>query len=312
MGKTKFCQGISDISDSYSAFIIDQWGVIHNGEKLYEGVLDCLEQLKSRNKHVIILSNSGKRAEENTERMRKLGVGPDLYNEIVTSGELTWKGLETQSDGFFQNIGEKCFLMSREGDTSIIDGLDHIEVVDDITEADFLLISGSDAPHKTMVDHYEPLLKKGIRKRLKAICANPDSRILFGNNSTFGPGMIARRYEDFGGVVQYIGKPHKPIFQYCIRQLQENSIYPGQTVMIGDTMAHDILGASAMNIDTCLVKNGLHFGSFRDCQSAYDVDKALNTLILQYHNARPTYLVDKLKWGKALPDRKHKKRAKTA
>jgi len=38
MAKTKFCQGISDISDSYSAFIVDQWGVLHNGEKLYEAL----------------------------------------------------------------------------------------------------------------------------------------------------------------------------------------------------------------------------------------------------------------------------------
>ena len=36
--------------------------------------------------------------------------------------------------------------------------------------------------------------------------------------------------------------------------------------------------------------------------------RALNILILQYNNVRPTYLVDRLKWGRALPDRKHKKR----
>jgi len=30
---TKFCQGISDISDSYAGFIIDQWGVLHDGSE---------------------------------------------------------------------------------------------------------------------------------------------------------------------------------------------------------------------------------------------------------------------------------------
>ena len=96
MTKTKFCQGISDISDSYNAFIIDQWGVLHNGEKVYDGVLDCLKELKQRKKYIIILSNSGKRAEDNKERMKKLGIGPTMYDEIITSGEMTWQGLKNQ------------------------------------------------------------------------------------------------------------------------------------------------------------------------------------------------------------------------
>jgi len=307
MAKTKFCQGISDISDSYSAFILDQWGVIHNGEKLYDGVLDCMKELKARNKYVIILSNSGKRSAPNAENLKKLGLGPSFYDEIVTSGEITWQGLKDQSEGIFQNMGQNCFLISRGGDRSIVDGLD-VNVVANIEDADFLLISGSDSPDQNMVDNYEPVLKTAIRKRLKAICANPDSRGVMGSGYVMGPGMIARRYEDFGGVVHYIGKPHKPIFHHCIKMLQEKEIYPGQTVMIGDTMAHDIIGAAAVNIDTCLVKNGLHYGAFKTCHTPLDVDRALNILTLQYNNVRPTYLVDRLKWGKALPDRKHKKR----
>jgi HAD superfamily hydrolase (TIGR01459 family) len=311
MSKTKFCQGISDISDSYNAFIIDQWGVLHNGEKPYEGVVDCLKELKARNKYIIILSNSGRRADENKETLKNIGIPPTLYDEMVTSGELTWQGLQKQDEGVFKDIGSKCFLMSRNDDMSLIAGLGGIEVVKDIDEADFLLIGGSDAPAKTLVDYYEPILKKAIRRRLKAICANPDNRVVTPDGLAIGPGMIARRYEDFGGVVSYIGKPHKPIFQHCIKLLQEKNMYPGDTVMIGDTMAHDIMGAAAVEIDTCLVKCGLHWGAFKEARNLADVDKALNVLILQYHNIRPTYLVGMLNWGRALPDRKHKKR-KTA
>ena len=312
MGKTKFCQGISDISDSYMAFIIDQWGVLHNGEKAYDGVVDCLKELKGRKKQIIILSNSGRRASENADKLKEMGIGPSLYDHIVTSGELTWQGLNDQNEGVFENIGARCYLISRNNDRSIINDLPNIELVDDIEDADFLLISGSDAPEKNMVDHYEPILKKAIRKRLRAICANPDSRILIGNGSAIGPGMIARRYEDFGGVVHYIGKPFKPIYQHCVKLLQDCQIYPGETVMIGDTMAHDIVGAAAMNIDTCLVRSGLHLGAFKQAHTPAEVDKVLNVLVLQYHNVRPTYLVNTMIWGKALPDRKHKKRKVTA
>ncbi|MCD8493900.1 MAG: TIGR01459 family HAD-type hydrolase [Alphaproteobacteria bacterium] len=304
---TKICQGISDISDSYSGFIVDQWGVLHDGDKPYEGVVDCLKELKARNKHVIILSNSGKTAEANRERLKQIGIPSTLYNEIVTSGEMTWQGLKSQSDGIFKDLGKSCFLISRGGDTSILEGTD-IVAVSDPDEADFIIISGSDAPEKTIED-YEAVLRKAARKRLKALCANPDSKAIIGQNYVMGAGSIARRYQDFGGVVHYIGKPHLPIFQYCLKMLQEKGIYPGETVMVGDTMSHDILGGVGANIDTCLVKNGLHAAAFRTVKDLTDLRKALAVLSAQYNNIHPTYMVDRFKWGKPLPDRKHKKRA---
>lgn len=304
---TKFCQGISDISDSYAGFIIDQWGVLHDGHQVYDGVVDCLEELQRRKKYVIILSNSGKRAQQNIDRMEELGISKDLYNVLLTSGEVAWQGLDAQVDGYFKNIGKKCVIISRGGDSSIVDGLD-VEVVEDPRDANFMIISGTDAPDKTLED-YEPILKSAARYKLKAICANPDSLGVMGGKNIMGPGTLAARYKDFGGIVEYIGKPHQPIFQHCIRILQEHDIYPGQTVMIGDTMAHDILGGSLVNIDTCLVKRGLHSSVFKNCQNPAEVDKALDILIRQYNNIRPKYLVDDLNWGKALPDRKHKKRA---
>lgn len=306
MATTKICQGISDISDSYAGFILDQWGVLHDGEKPYPGVLECLKELKQRKKHVIILSNSGKVAELNKERLKKVGIGPSLYDAIVTSGEMTYQGLKAQEEGFFIGLGKKCYIISRGGDVSIVDGLD-IEVVDDINDADFLIISGSDAPDKSIED-YEPILRKASQKHLKALCANPDSKAIIGEAQVMGAGTIARRYQDFGGVVHYIGKPHQPIFQYCIKMLQDKGIYPGQTVMIGDAMSHDILGASMANIDTCLVTTGLHSTAFKNIKERKDLDKALTYLASQYNNLRPTYLVRSLEWGNPLPDRKHRKR----
>lgn len=304
---TKFCEGISDISDSYAGFIIDQWGVLHDGAHAYDGVVDCLKELQRRKKYVIILSNSGKRSEQNASRMSDLGITPDMYNLLLTSGEVAWQGLHEQSEGYFKDIGNKCVIISRGGDTSIVDGLD-VEIVEKPRDANFLIISGSDAPNKTMED-YEPILKEAARYKLKAICANPDSLGVMGSKNIMGPGSLAARYKDFGGIVEYIGKPHQPIFQHCIRILQGQDIYPGQTVMIGDTMAHDILGGSLVNIDTCLVKRGLHNSVFKNCTNPSEVDKALDILIRQYNNVRPKYLVDDLVWGKVLPDRKHKKRA---
>ncbi len=304
---TKFCQGISDISDSYMGFIIDQWGVLHNGEKPYDGVIECLKELRNRHKFIIILSNSGKRAQTNIERLEEIGISRKLYDVLLTSGEMAWQGIKNQDDKYFEGLGNKCFLISRGGDRSIVEGLD-VEVVKDIKKATFLLISGADAPDMTIKD-YEAILKEGARRSLKAICANPDSLGVMGGGNIMGPGTLARRYQDYGGVVYYIGKPHQPIFNHCIKLLQEKNIYPGQTVVVGDTMAHDILGGDLANMDTCLVRSGLHKPAFKSVKTPAELNKALNVLVAQYNGVRPKYMVHKLSWGKALPDRKHKKRA---
>lgn len=304
MPTTKFCQGISDISDTYMGFIIDQWGVLHDGHKLYDGVLECFDELNKRHKTIIILSNSGAPASYSAKKLSKMGLAKDRYNYIVTSGEMIRTGVTHQDKGLFKGYGQRCFVFGREEAKGLFDGTS-IEMVTDIKEADFMLIAGIDKEIATM-DDYVPILKEAVRRGIKAICTNPDSHALLGASYLMGPGLISRSFEDFGGVVQYIGKPHAPIFKYCIELFQKHEVYPAQTVMIGDTMAHDIMGAHYMNIDTCLVKTGMHAGVFRNCASPAEVDRTLDVLITHYNHVRPRYLVDRLEWGKALPDRKHK------
>ncbi len=306
MAKTKFCAGLSDISDSYMGCIIDDWGVLHDGEDAFPGTVDCLKELKRRKKEIIILSNDRKTAEEKKAELKKMGIGPSLYNEIVTPTAVIQNALKKQDEGIFKNIGKKAFVITRHNDHSLLDNTD-IEVVDDIEKADFLLLLGMDYPMKTL-EHYEKDIRRAIQRRLKAVCANQDSKALIGTNFLTGPGLLARRYEDAGGIVYYIGKPHAMIYKHCIEYFKEKEVFPSHTVMLGDTMAHDVLGAHANGIDTCLFKSGLHAANFMHCTTLKEVDNTLKNLIIQYGNVMPTYLVDEMRWGNALPDRKHKKR----
>jgi HAD superfamily hydrolase (TIGR01459 family) len=166
MAKTKFCEGVSDISDSYMGFIIDQWGVLHDGEDLFPGAADCLKELKERKKTILILSNSDERAEENKAKLKKMGLGPSLYNAIVTPAEVLWEGFNTRKDGSFDKLGKRCYVFGRRGQDEIFKD-SGIEIVDEIDDADFVLILGMDYPRKTLQD-YDPIIRKAIQKRLKA------------------------------------------------------------------------------------------------------------------------------------------------
>ena len=54
--------------DNYDTFLLDMWGVMHDGSAPYEGVLQTIRELKKAGKKLIILSNSSKRR-ENSEKM---------------------------------------------------------------------------------------------------------------------------------------------------------------------------------------------------------------------------------------------------
>ena len=306
MAKTKFCAGLSDISDTYMGCIIDDWGVLHDGEDAFPGVVDCLKELKQRKKEIILLCNDRKTALEKKAELKKMGIGPSLYSHIVTPTEVIRHGLKNQDEGLFQDLGKKAFVITRQNDLSLLEETE-VEVVDDIEKADFVLLLGMDYPMKTL-EHYEKDIRRAIQRRLKAVCANQDSKALIGTNFLTGPGLLARRYEDAGGIVHYIGKPHAIIFKHCIELFKKKDVFPSHTVMMGDTMAHDIVGAHAVGIDTCLFKSGLHAANFMHCTTLKEVDNTLKNLIIQYGNIMPDYLVDAMRWGNALPDRKHKKR----
>ena len=52
---------ISDIVDRYDNFIIDQWGVMHDGTSGYIHAIKTINYLKKKNKNLFIISNSSKR-----------------------------------------------------------------------------------------------------------------------------------------------------------------------------------------------------------------------------------------------------------
>eukprot|EP00985_Skeletonema_marinoi_P009232 scaffold4265_cov146-Skeletonema_marinoi.AAC.3 len=60
-----------EILDQYDTFLLDMWGVMHNGSEPYEGVLEAVKELKRVGKKMIILSNSSKRRENSHKMLGK-------------------------------------------------------------------------------------------------------------------------------------------------------------------------------------------------------------------------------------------------
>ncbi|CAI7780071.1 unnamed protein product [Closterium sp. NIES-54] len=77
----------------YEAWILDQFGVLHDGKKAYPQAIEALRQLAASGAKVVLLSNSSRRVEVASKKLPSLGFDPSLFCGIVTSGEITHRHL---------------------------------------------------------------------------------------------------------------------------------------------------------------------------------------------------------------------------
>src|SRR5262249_42629522 len=127
--------GLGAIAERFDHVLLDQWGTLHEGSAISAAAYDCVTKLRDAGKRVLALSNSGKRADANERRFAALGLPRETYDGVLSSGEVAWHGLRARDREPFKNLGQACFLITRDNDRSIVQGLD-LGIVDDVRDAD--------------------------------------------------------------------------------------------------------------------------------------------------------------------------------
>jgi HAD superfamily hydrolase (TIGR01459 family) len=291
MAAPTFCSGLADIASRYQGFIVDQWGVLHDGAAAYPEALDCLSELRAAGKKVVLLSNSGRRAAFSREHLAGMGIGPDLYDGLVTSGEATFCAIAARREPGFENLGRRCYLWSRHGDRGQIEGQD-LQVVDSVAEADFLLLAG--IADDARLEDFTAILDEAAARGLPMVCANPDITVVQpGGVLGMAPGAVARHYENLGAPVAYVGKPHHPIYQLCLETLAP--LPPDAILAVGDSVAHDIAGGAAMGLATALIMGGIHAPLF-DLERGPSANSAALQRLEADHGASPDWVLPRFRW----------------
>jgi len=243
---------LEDLADQFDAFFIDQFGVLMDASGPYPFAIDAIKRLSEYNKPIVLLSNSGKRAKENCERLERLGFELSLFTAVITSGEVAYWTIKNKiEDRNF--IKPKICLISRDADTSPIDGLS-CEIAKNTDEVDYLIIAGSESDRNPL-NYYLSLLEPMAKKGVPAFCTNPDVAMLTPNGTSFGAGLIANEYEKMGGSVTWFGKPHPSIYKFALTKIPE--IESKKVLCIGDSVEHDIRGSFNANCSSALVKTGI-------------------------------------------------------
>ncbi len=263
--------GFGPLADRFDGFILDLWGVIHDGVAAFPSAVDCLHRLRAARKPTLLLSNVPRPNRDVQALMRRMGIADDLYTDILTSGEAVRRALQSPPDLWWAELGERVFHLGPERDRGVLDGLPFISVRDPAV-ANFVVNTGPD-DHRNPSDmaEFEPILAECARHHLPMICANPDLVVIRGGVRVLCAGALAERYREMGGDVRSLGKPDAAIYQPVLEQL---GLPPERILAVGDALHTDIAGAQGVGISTCWVLSGIHGSKLRCDGGEFDTVRA--------------------------------------
>ena len=248
----------ADLLARYDGFIFDQYGVLHDGSALYPGASKALEACAAAGKPVVMLTNSGRSAAQNAERLAQLGIDPGVFRALITSGDLAAQLLAKKAP--------KAVYVIARGRVPIQLPVPQVSAS---AAAQFLVIAGSEADRVPKA-HYQALLAPMAARRVPALCANPDLDMLTPAGLCPAPGRIAQWYEQMGGTVAYVGKPWPEIYHAALSALGVPA--QARVCCVGDSLRHDILGAQRAGLPGVLVRTGVsaHLSSTAIAEIAQD------------------------------------------
>ena len=269
--KLKKLNHLAEIYKNYDTYVIDLWGVIHNGVELNLKAVEAVKNLIQKKKKVFFLSNAPRPSKEVKKFLQELKMKDEYLQNIMTSGEAAMLALQKENYGkFFYHLGPErdssVFLNIKENKTTL-------------KKCDFILCTGLFEDGQGDLDYYKNLLKDYTSKKL--ICTNPDLIVHRGDVEEYCAGSVAKIFESLGGQTVYFGKPYKEIYKMCFRKEEK-------VIAIGDNLNTDIKGANNMKIDSIFIHNGVHRSEFKK-------ENELSELYKKYA-VNPNYHQSELTW----------------
>jgi HAD superfamily hydrolase (TIGR01459 family) len=245
---------IEQLGSSYAAWLVDVWGVMHNGVRAFPGAVEATRRFREQGGVVVLLSNSPRPSAGLQHQLRSLAVVDQSYDATVSSGDLTRHELA-------KHAGTRVFHLGPERDLPIFAGIDVTRV--DAAAAELIVCTGLFDDEIETPEDYELLLKELADRKLTMLCANPDHLVERGDRLIYCAGALAQIYAEDGGEVIYAGKPYPPIYELAeetIAELAERKVTRGEILAIGDGIRTDMAGAADFGLDAVFVASGLHVG----------------------------------------------------
>jgi len=245
----KMISGLKDIINEFDTFILDQWGVLHNGGDAFPKAIATLEFLKQHDKKVVILSNSGNTHNFSYQRLTDSGISRDLYIDVLTSGDHMRHNF---NQGKFADLGSNALVFGWDDGvlSTVLEDCGLTSV--GIDDASLILCYGVG---RGSVEDYHTELKIAYERGLEMVVSNPDLVAMSPDGGLkLCPGSIANAYAEMGGKVHWHGKPQTEVYSMC------HTLLGGwdNAIAVGDSLEHDIRGANTAGIASLFLTTGIH------------------------------------------------------
>ncbi len=276
---------LDDLITDHDLFVVDQWGVLHDGVRPHPGAIEALQELKARGT-VVLVSNTSRRVDDNRAALRAIGFEDHLWDGIITAGGATLSALLHDQPG----ARVRCIGDGEPPDHPLRDLAPRLTCVEGIGHATALAVVGVSV-HPP--DHQDDLLIEAIERDLPLYCFNPDIRSVQPDGSfLYCPGAIAARYEALGGTSLRFGKPRAELYA------QAAAMAPSWTrgLGIGDSLHHDIQGAINGGMDSILITRGVHWDQLCD-RPGDRPDPAKLAALCEETGIWPTAAMGTLQWS---------------
>ena len=262
---------LSDIFETYDTFVIDLWGVMHNGIALNPKAIEAIKQLTKNSKKIVFLSNAPRPSSKVINFLLKMNMNKKYLSNVMTSGEAAMHAINEN------RFGKTFFHLGPPRDTSVFEKVKKNKV--ELENCDFILCTGLFDEYEDNLNFYKNFLRDHISKTL--VCTNPDLIVHRGKKEELCAGSIAKVFEELGGQVVYFGKPYKEVYDMCFNSNEK-------VLAIGDNLRTDIKGANNLNIDCVFITEGVHRDEFNEYS---ELEK-----LLRKYKVKANFFQRELKW----------------
>jgi HAD superfamily hydrolase (TIGR01459 family) len=243
---------IRSLAIGSEAWIVDIWGVMHNGARAFQVAADACRTFRQQGGTVLLLSNAPRPFTAVVSQLDGLGVARAAYDAGVTSGDVARQMIATWQ-------GQPLLHIGPARDRGLFDGL----TLDftDARRAEVIVCSGLFDDNKETPQDYAARFADLIARRVPMICANPDLVVERGDRLVYCAGALAAEYAAMGGEVSYAGKPHWPVYERALALLDELRGQPTakeRVLAIGDGIETDLRGAHIAGLRSVFIASAIH------------------------------------------------------
>src|SRR6201991_3745187 len=157
MTSLRSIERLSDLVEGVEVILSDIWGVVHNGLEAFPEACEALRTFRERGGTVILITNAPRPADSVQRQLHKLGVADDVYDAIVSSGDLTRHYVA-------DHAGRKVFWLGAQRDNSIYRGLN--PVLSPLEQADYIVCTGLFDDETETPEDYRAMMTAARARRL--------------------------------------------------------------------------------------------------------------------------------------------------